>query len=56
MKERAMYYLTTGDYPAVMGFDLRKIELDSKENLDGVSFDRMRKKSLPKMREEASLL
>ena len=26
-----------------MGFDLGKIELDSKENLDGVSFDRMRK-------------
>lgn len=36
-------FLTTGDYPAVMGFDLGKIELDSKENLDGVSFDRMRK-------------
>lgn len=35
--------LTTGDYPAVMGFDLGKLELDSKENLDGVSFDRMRK-------------
>ena len=34
--------LTTGDYPAVMGFDLGKIELDSKENLDGVPFDRMR--------------
>ncbi len=34
--------LTTGDYPAVMGFDLGKIELDSKENLDGVLFDRMR--------------
>ena len=31
--------LTTGDYPAVMGFDLGKIELDSKENLDGVPFD-----------------
>ena len=35
--------LTTGDYPAVMGFDLGKLELDSKENLDGVPFDRMRK-------------
>lgn len=35
--------LTTGDYPAVMGFDLGKIELDSKENLDGVDFDRMRR-------------
>lgn len=34
--------LITGDYPAVMGFDLGKIELDSKENLDGVPFDRMR--------------
>ena len=38
--------LTTGDYPAVMGFDLGKIELDSKENLDGVSFDRMRREIL----------
>lgn len=38
--------LTTGDYPAVMGFDLGKIELDSKENLDGVPFDRMRKEIL----------
>ena len=28
--------LTTGDYPAVMGFDLGKIELDSKENLDEI--------------------
>ena len=34
--------LTTGDYPAVMGFDLGKLEQDSKENLDGVPFDRMR--------------
>lgn len=32
-----------GDYPAIMGFDLGKLELDSKENLDGVPFDRMRK-------------
>ena len=31
-----------GDYPALMGFDLGKIELDAKENLDGVPFDRMR--------------
>lgn len=31
-----------GDYPALMGFDLGKMELDSKENLDGVPFDRMR--------------
>lgn len=28
--------LTVGDYPAIMGFDLGKLELDSKENLDGV--------------------
>ncbi len=35
--------LTVGDYPAVMGFDLGKIELDSPNNLDGVPFDRMRK-------------
>lgn len=34
--------LTVGDYPAIMGFDLGKLELDSKENLDGVPFDRMR--------------
>lgn len=34
--------LTTGDYPAVMGFDLGKIELDSDKNLDGVGFDRMK--------------
>ncbi len=31
-----------GDYPAVMGFDLGKIELQSDKNLDGVPFDRMR--------------
>lgn len=31
-----------GDYPAVMGFDLGKIELGSSENLDGVPFQRMR--------------
>lgn len=34
--------LTTGDYPAIMGFDLGKLELGSNENLDGVPFDRMR--------------
>ena len=38
--------LVAGDYPAVMGFDLGKLELDSKENLDGVPFDRMRKEIL----------
>ena len=31
-----------GDYPALMGFDLGKIELGSEENLDGVPFNRMR--------------
>ncbi len=35
--------LTVDDYPAVMGFDLGRLELDGKENLDGVPFDRMRK-------------
>ncbi len=38
--------LTTGDYPAVMGFDLGHLELDSKENLDGVPFDRIKKEIL----------
>lgn len=31
-----------GDYPALMGFDLGKIELGSDVNLDGVPFNRMR--------------
>ena len=31
-----------GDYPAVMGFELGNIELDSLKNLDGVPFDRMK--------------
>ena len=31
-----------GDYPAVMGFELGQIELDSTMNLDGVPFKRMR--------------
>lgn len=31
------------DYPAVMGFELGGIELDSVRNLDGVPFSRMRK-------------
>lgn len=34
--------LVTGDYPAIMGFDLGKLELDSDKNLDDVPFDRMR--------------
>src|SRR5574344_505977 len=32
-----------GDYPAVMGFDLGKIEYGSNVNIDGVPFDRIRK-------------
>lgn len=32
----------TGDYPAVMGFDLGEIELGHIKNLDGVPFDRIR--------------
>lgn len=32
-----------GDYPAVMGFDLGKIEYQADKNLDGVPFSRMRK-------------
>ncbi|MFV8466168.1 glycoside hydrolase family 26 protein [Flavobacterium sp. LB1P62] len=32
----------TGDYPAVYGWDLGGIEKDSKNNLDGVPFDKIR--------------
>jgi hypothetical protein len=32
----------TGDYPAVMGFELGRIELDYAVNLDSVPFDKMR--------------
>jgi hypothetical protein len=32
----------TGDYPAVMGFELGRIELDHIVNLDSVPFDKMR--------------
>jgi len=32
----------TGDYPAIVGFDLGGIELGNKANLDGVNFDFMR--------------
>lgn len=32
----------TGQYPAVFGWDLAHIELDSANNLDGVSFDKMK--------------
>lgn len=40
---RSDVLLTVGDYPAVMGFDLGKLELGSEVNLDGVPFERMRK-------------
>ncbi len=33
---------TAGDYPAIMGWDLGAIELDSLQNLDGVPFETMR--------------
>ncbi len=32
----------TGDYPAVMGFELGRLELDHAVNLDSVPFDKMR--------------
>src|SRR4029078_7821565 len=32
----------TGDYPAVMGFELVRLELDHPVNLDSVPFDKMR--------------
>ena len=32
----------TGDYPAVYGWELGRMELDSPQNLDGVPFDKMR--------------
>lgn len=32
----------TGDYPAVYGFELGRLELDHKVNLDSVPFDKMR--------------
>lgn len=37
---------TCGDYPAVMGFELGRLELDSTRNLDGVPFDQIRKQAL----------
>lgn len=36
----------TGDYPALVGFDLGKLELDSEVNLDGVPFERMQREIL----------
>ena len=32
----------TGDYPAIYGFELGRLELDHPKNLDGVPFDKMR--------------
>ncbi len=36
----------TGDYPAIIGFDLGKLELDSDKNLDNVPFERMQREIL----------
>lgn len=36
----------TGDYPAVMGFDIGKIEHDSEKNIDNVSFDIIRREMI----------
>ncbi|GAA6530245.1 MAG: glycoside hydrolase family 26 protein [Prevotella sp.] len=37
---------TCGDYPALMGFELGHLELDSTRNLDGVPFDQIRQQAL----------
>ena len=42
-KERCDIKTVTGDYPAVVGYDLGKIEHDSIQNLDGVPFQLIRK-------------
>ena len=42
-EDRSDVKSVTGEYPPVMGFDLGRIELGGKANLDGVPFDRMRK-------------
>jgi hypothetical protein len=34
--------IVTGDYPAIYGFELGRIELDHRVNLDSVPFDSMR--------------
>ncbi|MBP7556188.1 MAG: beta-mannosidase, partial [Chitinophagaceae bacterium] len=34
--------IVTGDYPAVYGWDLGHLELDSARNLDGIPFTKMR--------------
>ncbi|GJG66940.1 glycoside hydrolase family 26 protein [Prevotella lacticifex] len=36
----------TGDYPAVMGFDLGELELGNDKNLDKVPFDRLRREAI----------
>ena len=36
----------TGDYPAVMGFDIGKIEHESEKNIDNVSFDIIRREMI----------
>ena len=36
----------TGDYPAVMGFDIGKIERGSEKNIDNVSFDIIRREMI----------
>jgi hypothetical protein len=34
---------TTGQYPAIYGWELGRLEIDASENLDGVPFDKMKK-------------
>jgi glycosyl hydrolase family 26 len=41
-KDRSDIKDVTGDYPAVMGFELGRIELDHPVNLDSVPFNKMR--------------
>lgn len=42
-KNRADVQSVTGEYPAVIGYDLGRLEFDSLNNLDGVPFDEMRR-------------
>lgn len=42
-KRRSDVKTVTGDYPAVIGYDLGKLEFDSTNNLDGVPFSAIRK-------------
>ena len=46
----------TGDYPAVMGFDLGEIELGHKKNLDGVPFDRIRNEIIAQYKRNGIIL